>query len=102
MDHKQWLEGEISKAARTARSQGLGGNRYSCELFTTEGKIYDGSISVGDLSTKQQMETAYPSFQSPAIIRLNDGHHTFEVGIAKRPEGVIVKITGERLAAAAV
>jgi hypothetical protein len=92
---KQWLEGEVEKACRNAQKHGLSGNRFNVELFTTGGRIYDGSITLVDLSTKQHIGAEYPNLQVPGIIRITDGNHmqAYEVGITANPEGVIVKRT---------
>jgi hypothetical protein len=90
MDQQKWTD-EVENACRAARNKGLVGNLFNVSLFTTSGKIYDGSISLNDsLATKQQhMKTEYPHVETPAILRIQDVRYsTFEIGI--KPEGVLL------------
>lgn len=91
--HKQWLENEIQKACNTAKEEGLPGDIYRVELFSTGGRIF--STEIEHVKTGWKCEDGnYPEFNQPTILRLSGlDNQAFEVALATIPAGMLVKET---------
>jgi hypothetical protein len=90
----QWLEDEIEKACRTAKKNGLTGDEYHINLFSSGGRIFDSTIDATGLKAHVKMDEQYPTLGGPTILRVVDGSgQAFEVGLVADEwrNGVLIK-----------